>query len=357
LSCKAPPELSVIVPVYNEEANIAPFLAEMARQREIEIEVIISDGGSTDRSIAALTSLVDQLPYPVAVVQGGKGRGRQMNLGADVARSAILLFLHIDSNFPDALALRKGVDAFHAAAPASGGEVAGHFSLQFHFDATPPLPYRYYAAKASLDRPGCTHGDQGLLIGAGFFQRIGSFDAALPLMEDTLLAERIRETGSWILLPACLRTSPRRFLTEGLLPRQTLNAILMNLAAIGRLELIECLRESYRSQDAARRLRLAPFLSVLRREIAELPARERRHLWYDTGSYVRSNAWQIPFLLDVFSGKVAEGRGGVFLGVHDRVVGRLIDNRASNWVTALLVWGWFRVTLQISQREQIKAER
>src|SRR6185369_3163394 len=124
------------------------------------------------------------------------------------------------------------------------------------FEARPPLPYRFYGAKARLDRPGCTHGDQGFLIGADLFARVGPFDPTLPLMEDTFLAERIRKEGRWLLLPARIKTSPRRFLGEGLLPRQTLNAILMDLAAIGHLGLIQSLKESYRSQHAAQKLKL-----------------------------------------------------------------------------------------------------
>jgi len=33
LSFELPPELSVIVPVYNEEGNVAPFLAALSRQQ------------------------------------------------------------------------------------------------------------------------------------------------------------------------------------------------------------------------------------------------------------------------------------------------------------------------------------
>jgi rSAM/selenodomain-associated transferase 2 len=350
LSYKEPLELSVIVPVYNEETNVAPFLADMARQQDVRIEVIISDGGSTDGTVASVTSGLPELPFPVRLIEGGKGRGRQMNIGAESARAATLLFLHIDSSFPDPLAFRNALDTFSASL-TSDRPVAGHFSLQFDFQPPAPLPYRYYAAKATLDRPGCTHGDQGLMISAQSFQGLGKFDETLPLMEDTLLAECIRKQGKMVLLPACIRTSPRRFLTEGLRPRQTLNAILMNLASIGRWDLIAALRESYRSHDASSRLRLGPFLSVLRGEIAAMPPQERRLLWYGTGRYVRSNAWQIPFLLDVASGKGGGGNGGVCLGVHDRVVGRLLDNPAADWITALLVWGWFRVTLQMSQRD------
>ena len=341
------PEISVIVPVYNEEGQVVPFLRAMALQREVRMELIISDGGSTDRSVAAAAEIAGELGYPVRVIEGAKGRGGQLNRGAGVARADLLLFLHIDSDFPDPLALRKGLDALATASRGGVANVAGHFALEFHFEGRAPFPYRFYGAKATLDRPGCTHGDQGFLIGSRFFARIGPFDANLPLMEDTFLAERIREAGTWLLLPACIKTSPRRFLAEGLLPRQTLNAILMNLACTGHLHLIKLLRESYKSQHAANRLHLLPFFTLLKGEIAALPRPERRRLWYATGSYVRSNAWQIPFFFDLLSGEVSIGKGGRFLRSHDRFLKRLIDHAVGNWITAALVWCWFRLTLYV----------
>ncbi|GFO63098.1 TIGR04283 family arsenosugar biosynthesis glycosyltransferase [Geomonas paludis] len=339
------PELSVVVPVYNEEGNVASFLTVLARQQGVRLEVVLSDGASGDRSLHIAQQMRAGLPFPLTIVEGTKGRGGQLNRGADAARAETLLFLHIDSGFDDPLALRKGLDSLNAALTA-GERVAGRFALRFGFPGVIPLPYRYYGAKATLDRPGCTHGDQGFLIRRDFFAQVGPFDTSLPLMEDTFLAERVRREGRWLLLPASITTSPRRFVAEGLLPRQTLNAILMNLAHTGQLSLVRCLQESYRSQDATGKLRLGPFLEPLHRAIGDLEAGERRRLWHSTGAYVRGNAWQIPFFLDVVTGGIREaGRGGKFLYLYDRFLGRLIDNKGGDLGAALLTWLWFRLTL------------
>lgn len=347
MSFEEHPELSIIVPVYNEEGNIVPFLVGVSGQQGVRLEVVVSDGGSTDGSIDAVREFARTAPFPLTVVSGEKGRGGQLNRGAEAARAGTLLFLHVDSRFEDPLALKKGVEALLAA--AGDGGVAGRFALRFDFDGVPPLPYRFYGEKATLDRPGCTHGDQGFMMGRDFFYRVGPFDDALPLMEDTFLAERIRKEGRWILIPAAIRTSPRRFLTEGLLPRQSLNAILMNLAANGELHLVRSLRKSYRSHDAASRLRLRPFLLPLKEEVARLPLGKRWRLWYRTGSYVRSNAWQIAFFLDLVTGSTRPGSGGPWLKLHDRLLTRLIDNPAGNAGAALLTWLWFRLTLFASR--------
>lgn len=371
MSFEEKPELSVIVPLLDEEQNMASFMEGLAAQREVRFELILSDGGSTDNGIAEARRLSARLPFPVTVIEGGRGRAAQMNRGQAAARGETLLFLHIDSRFPDPLALRKGLDLIRSAGTA---DVAARFSLEFDF--TPvlapspgggglgrggnveacseqqgeiPTPYRFYGAKARLDRPGCTHGDQGFLIGAAFFSEIGPFDTSLPLMEDTFFAERVRRKGKWLLAPQVIRTSPRRFQEEGLRPRQTLNAILMNLAFTGRHDLILALRGSYRSQRNTSRLQLGDFLVPLQRAVGELPAEERRRTWYDTGRYVRSNAWQIPFLLDFLLGRGEAG--GMFLALHDRFLARLIDNRLCDWITAGMAWGWFQVALRVARRQ------
>ncbi|GFO54573.1 glycosyl transferase [Geomonas sp. Red276] len=340
----------MVVPLFNEERAIASFLAGLSLQQAIAFEVVLSDGGSSDGTLAEVSRLAPGLPFPVKVVAGSKGRGAQLNRGAAEARSGMLLFLHADSAFGDPLSFRKGVDVLERAGRAGARPVAGHFPLTFAFPGPPPLPYRFYGAKAALDRPGCTHGDQGFLIPLPLFREIGPFDPELPLMEDDVLAERIRREGQWVLLPSPIATSPRRFLAEGLLPRQTLNAILMDLAAVGRLDLIESLRETYRSQDQTGRLDLFPLLEDLQVRIAGLPPAERRDLWKKTGSYVRENAWQIPFFLDVAMKKAAGGEGGIFLSLHDRLVGRVLDNRVADLAASWLVRLWFRLVLRRCRR-------
>jgi rSAM/selenodomain-associated transferase 2 len=344
LSYEKHPELSVVVPVYNEEENVASFLTGMARQQGVRMELILSDGGSDDGSVAQAERCREGLPFPLKVIKGTRGRAGQLNRGAGAAGAPTLLFLHIDSSFPDPLAFRKALDALAAAAEGTAG-VAGHFPLQFHFEEPIPFPYRCYGAKAALDRPGCTHGDQGFLLSAYFFNRIGPFDTTLPLMEDTFLAEKIRQNGRWLLLPSYIQTSPRRFLSEGLLPRQTLNAILTNLAALGQFGLIEELKGCYQSQHAAQGLQLQPYFSHIKQWIAALPRAERRRFWYATGSYVRGNAWQIPFFFDQLRGDVQQERGGKLLAWHDRYLAPLLDIAPANLTAAALVWLWFKLVL------------
>jgi glycosyltransferase involved in cell wall biosynthesis len=81
--------ISVIIPAFNEEATIDACLE--SAQRLNPLEIIVVDGGSTDR-----TREIAQGAGAI-VVKSQKGRGIQMNKGASLAKGEILLFLHADT--------------------------------------------------------------------------------------------------------------------------------------------------------------------------------------------------------------------------------------------------------------------
>lgn len=345
------PELSIVVPTLNEANGLERLFATLSAQQRVRFELVIADGGSTDGTVERARELAATAPFASKVIESGRGRGRQMNAGAAAASGDTLLFLHADSIFPDPLSLRTALDAF-AEAVATGGSdrIAGHFRLRFDRSGpAPSLPYYFYEWKARLHRPGCTHGDQGFLTRQRFFAEIGPFDESYPILEDVRLAEIIASRGRWLLLPAEIVTSARRFETEGLRERQTLNALLMNFTAIGWDPFLAELPRLYRSQDRSGRLLLGPVLRLIADLLRTLPRRERLRLWRGTGRYVRANAWQIPLFLDVrhhFRQGAPVGAGTTpRLNLHDRFFDRLTDNGAGHWATALLVWLWFRMSL------------
>ncbi len=78
--------ISVIIPVLNEAALIAQTLSTLQPLRAAGHELIVVDGGSSDDTIALSEPLADQ------IIRCSRGRGRQMNGGAKIARGDILLF-------------------------------------------------------------------------------------------------------------------------------------------------------------------------------------------------------------------------------------------------------------------------
>jgi len=60
-----------------------------------EAELIVVDGGSTDKTTVLASPWCDRL------VVSKRGRGEQLNSGASVARGSVLWFLYVDSRVPE----------------------------------------------------------------------------------------------------------------------------------------------------------------------------------------------------------------------------------------------------------------
>lgn len=98
---EAPARVSVVIPTLNEEKRLASLLGAFtpALRRRFGLEVIVSDGGSTDGTLAVAARLADCI-----VVHDGPERqtiaaGR--NAGARVATGSLLLFFNADVRLPD----------------------------------------------------------------------------------------------------------------------------------------------------------------------------------------------------------------------------------------------------------------
>ena len=342
----AEPEVSVIIPTLREAPLLAPLIEMLARQREVALEIILSDGGSRDGSEEAVRGAGSLLRQPVAFLAGSPGRGGQLNRGAAESRGEFLLFMHADSSFSDPRALRISLDYLRTAAMHRGGPVAGKFRLCFERSGTDhPFGYYYHESKTRLLRRECTHGDQGLLVPRSLFSRFGPFDESCSMLAETRMADAILDEGQLCLLPPEIRTSARRFEAEGLPERQTLNAIIMNFAALDWQLFFREIPSLYPRQDQAGPLPLRQILRRIGLLIGTLPLRERLSLWYRTGGYVRSNAWQLAFACDSlrnFRRGMPPGAGETpFLSIYDRHIEALTNNKVASLLTSLLVRCWF----------------
>ena len=98
--------VSVIIITLNEAENIKLTIerARLATQfpsgRTVPIEIIVSDGGSTDGTVQIANNLVDE------VVIGSAGRYKQLNAGAKRSKGDVLLFLHADTLLPKGAIIR-----------------------------------------------------------------------------------------------------------------------------------------------------------------------------------------------------------------------------------------------------------
>lgn len=202
----APCDVTVIIPVVNESVCLARCI-QSACNAGVE-KIIVVDGGSTDGSVAIARETGS------VVVESAMGRGIQQHIGAEQAKTSLLCFLHADCQLsPGALTeLCKSTDSeqdlyacFHQKINARG--------LKYRL-----LEWGNALRVRLLRRP---YGDQGICVSTDLYWRIGGF-AQVPLMEDVLLAEAMKQIGIRPrLIPATIKIAARRWQRHGVI-RQTL---------------------------------------------------------------------------------------------------------------------------------------
>lgn len=96
----APPDLSVVIPVYNEEDNLGPLLAELEpvlRGTGRTFEVICVDDASRDASLAVLRRLRAERPWLRIVRHGiNSGESAAQATGFEAARGPVIITMDAD---------------------------------------------------------------------------------------------------------------------------------------------------------------------------------------------------------------------------------------------------------------------
>jgi glycosyltransferase involved in cell wall biosynthesis len=100
----AEPELSIIIPCFNEESRLPDSLEKIAayiQQSGRETEVLVVDDGSTDRTAAVAQLYYQKLPG-LRVISNGKNRGKGFSVrhGMQAAKGRIVLFTDADLSAP-----------------------------------------------------------------------------------------------------------------------------------------------------------------------------------------------------------------------------------------------------------------
>ena len=88
--------LSLIIPVYNAEAHITRCLTSIAPILNDQIEVIVINDGSTDRTPAILQDLSHTIPQMQVLQQENQGQSVARNNGLTIATGKYIWFLDAD---------------------------------------------------------------------------------------------------------------------------------------------------------------------------------------------------------------------------------------------------------------------
>jgi len=212
--------ISIIIPAYNEEAQIANTIAAVRAQGDSTYitEIIVADGGSKDSTVT-----IAKDAGAIALISPAKGRAAQMNHGASVAKGSILYFLHADT-LPAKDFTADILNAVHH------GYEAGCFMLAFD--------HAHWFLQANcwftrFDVNAIRFGDQSLFITKEKFMQSGGFCQKHIVMEDQEIIKRIRRICHFTVIRKPVITSARKYLENGIYKTQGIFFIIYFMYQLG----------------------------------------------------------------------------------------------------------------------------
>ncbi len=209
--------ISIIIPVLNEERAIGSCLDSLVKEPDLEILVV--DGGSHDRTIDEITA------RGLTPVVSAPGRGIQLHAGAKGASGDILLFLHCDTGLPNDFAshIQKVLQR--------DGVVAGAFQLRINAKG---WGLRVVESGANLRSRflGLPYGDQALFVKRDVYFKTKGFPEQ-PILEELLFLSRLKKTGRIAIAPAWATTSARRWQQNGIVKTTVVNQLMLAGWALG----------------------------------------------------------------------------------------------------------------------------
>lgn len=209
--------LSVVIPSLDEAESLPRLLADLAPLRAVGAEVVVVDGGSTDGTAEAARAA------GATVISTARGRGLQLAAGATASHGDTLLFLHADIRLPGHT-ITWILEQFPVTRPWA-------FRLRIDRDS-PSLRAVAWGANLRSRLLALPYGDQGLLIRRAEYEAAGGF-AAVPLMEDVLIARQLRARAPIALAPVEIVASSRRWDRDGTWRRSARNLLLLGRFLLG----------------------------------------------------------------------------------------------------------------------------
>ncbi len=197
--------LSIIIPTLNEEDYLPNLLKSIKGQDFLDYQIIVSDAGSTDKTLEIAKS------YGCVITKGGlPARGR--NNGAKIAKGELLFFLDADTVLPDQF-LRHSLEEFKSRKL----DIAS-FLLIFNNKKNKlfSLDMIYNKMVIMLEKK-LPFSIIGVVIKKSFFEKLNGYDEDIKLSEDNDFGRRAVKMNAkfGIIRSTEILISDRRFLRDG----------------------------------------------------------------------------------------------------------------------------------------------
>jgi rSAM/selenodomain-associated transferase 2 len=214
------PTVSVVIPIWNDAAQLRGVLAALAPIQGI-LEIVVGDAstGPECREIAqAAGATVVTSPEP--------SRGKQMNAAAAVARGDVLLFQHADTEIS-----QSHIDSLRRTM-ADPTIVGGAYFRRFNPHHRLRRWMEPLIRGVNRSRHATLWGDQSMFVRRQHFAKMGGF-APIPMMEDMEFTKRLRKSGRVELIDPPMWSSARRHKAYGSLRASLEIFIVVQLFRLG----------------------------------------------------------------------------------------------------------------------------
>ena len=190
-------KISIIIPTYNEANNLPLLLSDLSIIKK-EVEILIIDCGSQDKTI------------DIANIYGAKihkskekNRGLQLNIGAKNALGEWFIFLHADS--------RLNRDWLKRIKSVLQDDESYIYSFMFQIDSK-KIIYRFLEILVNFRSIffKTPYGDQGLIIHRKTYFKNNGY-SKIPLMEDLDFIKRLKNKENLRVLNFPIYTSSRKW--------------------------------------------------------------------------------------------------------------------------------------------------
>lgn len=232
--------VSIIIPTLNEEQALPRVLRQLQRLNPEPLEIIVADGGSTDRTVQLAEAMRPCFRQLQVFRCSATGRSVQMNAGAAVATGSILCFLHADTILPDdaLTVISRTLDDPETAAGGFISIMRGSTTTQWltslhNFLKTyyAPLLFRPYLFFVKGGR--LLFGDQVIFCRREQFLFVGGYTPEMAIMEEADFLLRIIRFGRIRQVNRIVESSDRRVARWGIWKANALFLLIGILWGIG----------------------------------------------------------------------------------------------------------------------------